>query len=47
MVEEIYNRTSNPKKLADSLHTELYGTEPYITKAVGEAVKWFDTGKRL
>lgn len=45
MVEEIYNRTSYPKKLvvADSLHTELYGTEPYITQAAGEAIKWFDT----
>jgi fermentation-respiration switch protein FrsA (DUF1100 family) len=45
MVEEIYNRTSNPKKLVvtDSLHTELYGTEPYITQAAGEAIKWFDT----
>jgi hypothetical protein len=45
MVEEIYNRTSNPKKLvvADSLHTELYGTEPYITQAADEAIRWFDT----
>lgn len=45
MVEEIYNRTSYPKKLvvADSLHTELYGTEPYITQAASEAIKWFDT----
>jgi fermentation-respiration switch protein FrsA (DUF1100 family) len=45
MVEEIYNRTSNPKKLVvtDSLHTELYGTEPYITQAASEAIKWFDT----
>jgi hypothetical protein len=45
MVEEIYNRTSHPKKLVvtDSLHTELYGTEPYITQAANEAIKWFNT----
>lgn len=45
MVEEIYNRTSQPKKLVvtDSLHTDLYGTEPYFTQAVVESIKWFRT----
>jgi uncharacterized protein len=45
MVEEIYNRTSDPKKLVvtDSLHTELYGAEPYITQAANEGIKWFNT----
>lgn len=45
MIEEIYNRTSQPKKIVvlDALHTDLYGKEPYLTQAADEAIKWFTT----